>query len=245
MWALRAAHLGNPRSAIESLLVRAVRRKARKTEPRTSAQSKELEGATLRVPAQHLSALLAPALAHPVRLRVKAVLVCALLIAGFGAGDLMTSFFEEQLFTDEVVHAQSSPYQRIVVTRSQRGFSLFLNGNLIADYTEPEGKTGALEVIDKGTFALQAHDPFAAGLERCDEGRRGVAFGRHRGGVILHELGQLTHAGAQRDEFDFHKFNGFAKFLSEGLDVCNFNAQMRTKYGTHGALLYSCLTHFQ
>src|SRR5437762_11318931 len=42
----------------------------------------------------------------------------------------MTVLFEEQLYHDEVVHAQSSPYQRIVVTRSARGFSLFLNGNL-------------------------------------------------------------------------------------------------------------------
>jgi spermidine synthase len=42
----------------------------------------------------------------------------------------MTTFFEEQLFNDEVVHAQSTPYQRIVVTRGARGFSLFLNGNL-------------------------------------------------------------------------------------------------------------------
>jgi spermidine synthase len=74
--------------------------------------------------------LLAPQLANPIRLRVKAIVVCALLGGGFGAGDLMTTFFEEQLFNDEVVHAQSSPYQRIVVTRSARGFSLFLNGNL-------------------------------------------------------------------------------------------------------------------
>jgi spermidine synthase len=42
----------------------------------------------------------------------------------------MTLLFEEQLYHEEVVHAQSSPYQRIVVTRSARGFSLFLNGNL-------------------------------------------------------------------------------------------------------------------
>ncbi len=74
--------------------------------------------------------LLAPQLANPIRLRIKAIAVSALLLAGFGAGDLMTSFFEEQLFADEVVHAQSTPYQRIVVTRSARGFSLFLNGNL-------------------------------------------------------------------------------------------------------------------
>src|SRR5439155_23273797 len=44
--------------------------------------------------------------------------------------DRKTMLFEEQLYHDEVVHAQSSPYQRIVVTRSARGFSLFLNGNL-------------------------------------------------------------------------------------------------------------------
>ena len=74
--------------------------------------------------------ILAPVLASPTRLRIKAVLVCALLTAGFGYGEVMTTFFEEQLFNDEVVHAQSTPYQRIVVTRGARGFSLFLNGNL-------------------------------------------------------------------------------------------------------------------
>ncbi len=63
-------------------------------------------------------------------LRIKAILVSALLLVGVGMGDTMTSFFEEQLYNDEVVHAQSTPYQRIVVTRSHRGFSLFLNGNL-------------------------------------------------------------------------------------------------------------------
>src|SRR5450759_897986 len=42
--------------------------------------------------------ILAPALANPIRLRIKAVVVCALLTAGFGYGDVMTTFFEEQLF---------------------------------------------------------------------------------------------------------------------------------------------------
>lgn len=74
--------------------------------------------------------LLAPVLGGVTRLRVKAVLVSVLLVIGIGFSDTMTSFFEEQLFADEVVHAQSTPYQRIVVTRSHRGFSLFLNGNL-------------------------------------------------------------------------------------------------------------------
>ena len=49
--------------------------------------------------------------------------------------------------------------QEIVVDAKKKNIKTYVNGNLIADYTEPEGKTGALEVIDKGTFALQAHDP--------------------------------------------------------------------------------------
>jgi spermidine synthase len=74
--------------------------------------------------------LLAPVLAGVTRLRVKAVLVSTVLLVGIALGDSMTSLFEEQLYNDEVVHAQQTPYQRIVVTRSHRGFSLFLNGNL-------------------------------------------------------------------------------------------------------------------
>lgn len=74
--------------------------------------------------------LLAPVLGSVTRLRVKAVVVSVLLIIGVALGDSMTSLFEEQLYNEEVVHAQSTPYQRIVVTRSHRGFSLFLNGNL-------------------------------------------------------------------------------------------------------------------
>ncbi|MDP1829563.1 MAG: polyamine aminopropyltransferase [Archangium sp.] len=74
--------------------------------------------------------LLAPILGGVTRLRIKAVLVSVVLIIGIAMADTMTSLFEEQLYNDEVVHAQQTPYQRIVVTRSHRGFSLFLNGNL-------------------------------------------------------------------------------------------------------------------
>jgi spermidine synthase len=74
--------------------------------------------------------LLEPVLPSVTRLRVKAVLVSVLLLVGLAMGGTMTEVFEEQLYNDEVVHAQSTPYQRIVVTRGHRGFSLFLNGNL-------------------------------------------------------------------------------------------------------------------
>jgi spermidine synthase len=74
--------------------------------------------------------LLAPVLAHPMRLRVKAIGLSIFLVVGLALGDRLTTFYEDQLYSDEVVHASSSPYQRIVVTRGKRGFSLFLNGNL-------------------------------------------------------------------------------------------------------------------
>ncbi len=81
--------------------------------------------------------LLAPLLGAVNRLRVKAVLVATVLLVGVVMADRMTLLFEEQLYQDEVVHAVSTPYQRIIVTRGHRGFSLFLNGNLqFASYDE-------------------------------------------------------------------------------------------------------------
>lgn len=74
--------------------------------------------------------LLAPVLAHPMRLRVKAVGLSLLMLVGLVLGERLTTFTEEQLYPDEVVHTTASPYQRIVLTRGKRGFSLFLNGNL-------------------------------------------------------------------------------------------------------------------
>ncbi|MDY7226739.1 polyamine aminopropyltransferase [Hyalangium rubrum] len=74
--------------------------------------------------------LLAPVLAHPTRLRVKAVGLSLFLVVGLALGDRLTTFYEDQVYTEDVVHASSSPYQRIIVTRGKRGFSLFLNGNL-------------------------------------------------------------------------------------------------------------------
>ncbi len=74
--------------------------------------------------------LLAPVLGNPIRLRLKSAGLALLLLVGMVLGDRLTSFYEDQLYADDVVHASSSPYQRIIVTRGKRGFSLFLNGNL-------------------------------------------------------------------------------------------------------------------
>ncbi len=63
-------------------------------------------------------------------LRVRAVLVLLLLVLGVVNADRLTTLAEEGLFTDEIVYARTTPYQRIIVTRGRAGFQLFLNGHL-------------------------------------------------------------------------------------------------------------------
>ncbi len=63
-------------------------------------------------------------------LRLKGAVAVLLLTAGFAYGERLTDLAEEGLYADPVVFAKSTPYQRIVVTRSRSGFQLFLNANL-------------------------------------------------------------------------------------------------------------------
>ena len=44
--------------------------------------------------------------------------------------DRLTAFAETLTYPDRIVYATSSPYQRIVLTRSSVDWRLFLNGNL-------------------------------------------------------------------------------------------------------------------
>ena len=75
--------------------------------------------------------LLAPLLGRrTLGLRVRAGVVIALLAAGLVKADVLTTWAEARVYTDDVVLARTSHYQRIVVTRGAAGFNLFLNGNL-------------------------------------------------------------------------------------------------------------------
>jgi spermidine synthase len=74
--------------------------------------------------------LFRPVLGPARDLRIKAVAVIVMLTVGFAYGDRLTDLSEEGLYTDTVVLAKSTPYQRIVLTRSHSSFQLFLNGNL-------------------------------------------------------------------------------------------------------------------
>ena len=63
-------------------------------------------------------------------LRVKGFVIIILLLIAFIKADYLTSLAEDQLFTDNIIYAKSSAYQRIVVTKGKTGYALFLNGNL-------------------------------------------------------------------------------------------------------------------
>ena len=56
--------------------------------------------------------------------------VFALLAAGFAGAGQLTTFAEAHLYADEIVHTETTPYQRIVVTRWRDDLRLFLNNNL-------------------------------------------------------------------------------------------------------------------
>ncbi len=66
----------------------------------------------------------------PGGLYARASLVTAILLAAFVVADRLTAVAEENQYADEVVVAETTPYQRIVVTRNRAGFQLFLNGHL-------------------------------------------------------------------------------------------------------------------
>ena len=52
------------------------------------------------------------------------------LLAAFAAAGELTSLAEAHLYADDIVHAESTPYQRIVVTRWKDDLRLHLNNNL-------------------------------------------------------------------------------------------------------------------
>jgi spermidine synthase len=63
-------------------------------------------------------------------LRTRAGLVIALLAVALFKADALTMLAEESTLPHAIVYTKSSPYQRIVLTKGQGGFQLYLNGNL-------------------------------------------------------------------------------------------------------------------
>lgn len=64
------------------------------------------------------------------RLRVGAAVVLAALAWALARADALTTLSEQALYADPIVHAEQTPYQRVVVTQGRGSTQLFLNGNL-------------------------------------------------------------------------------------------------------------------
>lgn len=65
-----------------------------------------------------------------VGIRVRAGLAIALLAVAFVKADVLTKLSEESALGHPVIHAETTQYQRLVLTRSEQGFRLYLNGHL-------------------------------------------------------------------------------------------------------------------
>ena len=63
-------------------------------------------------------------------LRGQCAVALVLLGAAFAVAGEATALAEAHLYADEIVHAETSPYQRIVITRWKDDLRLFLNNNL-------------------------------------------------------------------------------------------------------------------
>ncbi len=56
--------------------------------------------------------------------------VIGVLCATLAGADRISTWAEDHFYADTIVYSETSDYQRVVVTRSQAGLRLFLNGNL-------------------------------------------------------------------------------------------------------------------
>lgn len=63
-------------------------------------------------------------------LKLRASIVLGLLLGGFAVSDRITQWSERGLFGDEIIYAETTPYQRLVVTRWHEDLRLYINGNL-------------------------------------------------------------------------------------------------------------------
>ena len=64
------------------------------------------------------------------RLRNAGLAVLVLLALGFAGSERILAWSEQAAYSETVIHARSTPYQRIAITRHEDDVRLYLNGNL-------------------------------------------------------------------------------------------------------------------
>jgi spermidine synthase len=62
--------------------------------------------------------------------RISGFIVFILLLFGFLYGDNILNIAESNMYPDKIIYSQSTPYQRIVITKAPHDLRLFLNNNL-------------------------------------------------------------------------------------------------------------------
>jgi len=67
---------------------------------------------------------------RPLRRRLECGATLLALLVGLALAGRLTRLAEHEFYANEIVHAEHSPYQRVVLTRSASDFQLFLNGSL-------------------------------------------------------------------------------------------------------------------
>ncbi|MEE2904140.1 MAG: polyamine aminopropyltransferase [Myxococcota bacterium] len=88
-------------------------------------------------------------------LRTQSFVVIAILVAGILFSENLTKWSEDELYTDNIIYAKRSKYQRLVITQSKGSFHLYLNGNLQFSSTDEHRYHEAL-----------VHPPFSVVQER-------------------------------------------------------------------------------
>ncbi|MGL4409241.1 polyamine aminopropyltransferase [Zoogloea sp.] len=66
----------------------------------------------------------------PRRRLVRGLALALVLLGGMAGSEQLTRWSEKSLFGDEIIHASTTPYQRLVLTRWKDDLRLYLNGNL-------------------------------------------------------------------------------------------------------------------
>jgi len=69
-------------------------------------------------------------LARPAALRLRCFVAGLALVVGMVSAESLTRWAEESIYADDIIYAETTPYQRIILTRWKNDVRLFLNGNL-------------------------------------------------------------------------------------------------------------------
>ena len=64
------------------------------------------------------------------RLLTNIIVTGLILIAGMALSSRLTDFFQAHLYSGEIIHSVTTPYQKVVITRDGPAVSLFINGHL-------------------------------------------------------------------------------------------------------------------